>query len=110
MPLLFQSLASQLCNCHKSFTHGLAPPRYRDVEIQGLIHMSAPNPLHLANTAQSMARSAEGGDAKAFQKVALVSMCVMAAATAATLVRDVLKDLNRKQTGKQFGDDCGRGR
>ena len=46
-----------------------------------------------------MAKNAEGCDAKVFQKVALVSMCVLAAAAATGVVRDILRNLRRK-------DDC----
>ncbi len=58
--------------------------------------MSAHDPLHLANAAQNMARGAEGANAKVFQGVAIVSMCVMAAATAAGLARDIMRDLKHK--------------
>lgn len=42
--------------------------------------MTTPNPRHLANTAQKMARMAPKDDAVVFNKVAMVCMGVMAAA------------------------------
>jgi hypothetical protein len=72
--------------------------------------MSTPNPLHLANAAQQMARSAPLTDAAVFNKVAMVSMGVMAAASVIQMVQPLLRDLNRKHTKQMFGDDHGRGR
>jgi len=43
--------------------------------------MTAPNPLHLANMAQQMARLVPKDDAVVFNKVAMVCMGVMAAAS-----------------------------
>lgn len=43
--------------------------------------MTGPNPLHLANTAQQMARNAPKDDAVIFNKVAMICMGVMAAAS-----------------------------
>jgi hypothetical protein len=40
-----------------------------------------PNPLHLANTAQQMARNAPKDDAVVFNKVAMICMGVMAASS-----------------------------
>ncbi|MBK8915564.1 MAG: hypothetical protein IPM64_13375 [Phycisphaerales bacterium] len=67
--------------------------------------MSAPNPLHLANTAQQMARSAPASDAVVFNKVAMVCMGVMAAASVAQVFQSLLRDLNRREKGS-----LGRGR
>ncbi len=72
--------------------------------------MTTPNPLHLANTAQQMARSAPAGDAAVFHKVAMISMGIMAAASVVQMLQPILRDLNRKHTTKMFGDDHGRGR
>ena len=58
--------------------------------------MTAPNPLHLANTAQQMARSAPAGDAAVFNKVAMICMGVMAAASVVQVLQPLLRDLNRK--------------
>lgn len=60
--------------------------------------MSAPNPLHLANTAQQMARSAPASDAVVFNKVAMVCMGVMAAASVAQVFQSLLRDLNRRDS------------
>lgn len=43
--------------------------------------MTNPNPLHLANTAQNMARNAPQNDAVVFNKVAMICMGTMAAAS-----------------------------
>ena len=67
--------------------------------------MTAPNPLHLANTAQQMARSAPASDAVVFNKVAMVCMGVMAAASVMQVLQPLLRDLNRKDQ-----QDHGRGR
>lgn len=58
--------------------------------------MTSPNPLHLANTAQQMARSAPAADAVVFNKVAMICMGVMAAAAVMQVLQPVLRDLNRK--------------
>jgi hypothetical protein len=55
--------------------------------------MTQPNPLHLANTAQQMARSAPAGDAVIFNKVAMISMGVMAAASVVQVLQPLLRDL-----------------
>lgn len=72
--------------------------------------MTAPNPLHLASTAQQMARSAPAADAVVFNKVAMICMGVMAAASVLQVVQPLLRDLNRKHTKQMYGDDHGRGR
>lgn len=72
--------------------------------------MTAPNPLHLASTAQQMARSAPAADAVVFNKVAMICMGVMAAASVLQVVQPLLRDLNRKHTKRMYGDDHGRGR
>ena len=58
--------------------------------------MTTPNPLHLANTAQQMARNAPQNDAVVFNKVAMLSMGVMAAASVIQLLQPLLRDLTRK--------------
>lgn len=72
--------------------------------------MTTPNPLHLANTAQQMARNAPSGDALVFNKVAMISMGVMAAASVIQLLQPLLRELNGKRTKQMYGDDHGRGR
>lgn len=54
-----------------------------------------PNPLHIANEAQKMAEKA-GHDGRVFQKVAMVSMGVMAAASVMQMLMPLLRELNRK--------------
>lgn len=65
--------------------------------------MTAPNPLHLANTAQHMARIAPKDDAVVFNKVALVCMGVMAAVSVLQLVQPLLRDINRKHANGEKG-------
>jgi hypothetical protein len=72
--------------------------------------MTAPNPLHLANAAQQMARNAPSADAVVFNKVAMISMGVMAAASVLQLLQPLLRDLNGKHTKQMYRDDHGRGR
>jgi hypothetical protein len=67
------------------------------VDTNGIL-MNAPNPLHLANTAQQMARYAPKDDAVVFNKVALVCMGVMAAASVLQVLQPILRDLNRKHS------------
>jgi len=62
--------------------------------------MTTPNPLHLANTAQQMARNAPSGDAVVFNKVAMVCMGVMAAAAVLQVLQPILRDLNRRPSGR----------
>ncbi len=69
--------------------------------------MTTPNPLHLANTAQQMARLAPKDDAIVFNKVAMVCMGVMAAASVMQVLQPLLRDLNGRH-GRQ--DRSGRGR
>ncbi|QOJ14823.1 MAG: hypothetical protein HRU75_09300 [Planctomycetia bacterium] len=72
--------------------------------------MNAPNPLHLANTAQQMARNAPAADAVVFNKVAMVCMGVMAAASVLQVLQPLLRDLSGKRTKQMYRDDHGRGR
>lgn len=72
--------------------------------------MSTPNPLHLANTAQQMARNAPASDAVVFNRVAMVCMGVMAAASVAQVFQSMLRDLNRKQAAQNPDRFRGRGR
>jgi hypothetical protein len=51
-----------------------------------------PNPLYQANAAQNMAKNAHGHDAFVFQKLAMVTMCIIALASAV----QILQQLNRK--------------
>ncbi len=63
--------------------------------------MTTPNPLHLANTAQQMARTAPASDAVVFNRMAMVCMGVMAAASVAQVFQSLLRDLNRKEAAKR---------
>lgn len=72
--------------------------------------MNAPNPLHLANTAQQMARMAPKDDAVVFNKVAMVCMGVMAAASVMQVLQPLLRDLNRKHAAPDRPQGRGRGR
>lgn len=54
------------------------------------------NPLSVGQLAQNMAGKAEGVDAKGFQKIALISMGVMAAASAGSVLIALLHEINRK--------------
>jgi hypothetical protein len=72
--------------------------------------MTAPNPLHLANTAQQMARNAPAADAVVFNKVAMVCMGVMAAASVLQVLQPLLRDLSGKRSKQMYRDDHGRGR
>lgn len=56
--------------------------------------MNAPNPLHLANTAQMMARNAPQNDAVIFNKVAMICMGVMAASSVLQTLQPLLRELN----------------
>lgn len=71
--------------------------------------MTTPNPLHLANSAQQMARSAPGTDAIVFNKVAMVCMGVMAAAAVVQVLQPLLRELKAKNSGRT-ADDRGRNR
>lgn len=71
--------------------------------------MTTPNPLHLANSAQQMARSAPGAEAVVFNKVAMVCMGVMAAAAVVQVLQPLLRDLKGKNSGRT-ADDRGRHR
>lgn len=61
--------------------------------------MTTPDPLHIANAAQQMARTAPGNDAVVFGRVAMVCMGVMAAASVAQVFQSLLRDLNRREKG-----------
>jgi len=67
-----------------------------------------PSPLHLANTAQQMARNAPKDDAVVFNKVAMISMGVMAAAAVVQMLQPLLREINHRHS--RDGNDCGRGR
>ena len=60
--------------------------------------MTSPNPLHLANTAQQMARYAPKDDAVVFNKVAMVCMGIMAAAAVAQVLQPLLRELTRRHS------------
>jgi hypothetical protein len=54
------------------------------------------NPLHVANMAQRMAENSEGTNSLMFQRVAMVSMGLVAVASAVQVLAPLLKDLNHK--------------
>lgn len=60
--------------------------------------MTTPNPLHLANTAQNMARNAPHNDAVVFNKVAMISMGVMAVASVVSMLQPLFRDLGKKHS------------
>jgi len=66
-----------------------------------------PSPLYIAEKAQNMAQKTKGTDCEVFQKVALVSMCVMAAAGASQVLLQLWKQLCQKENQ---GRHQGRGR
>lgn len=68
--------------------------------------MTNPNPLHLANTAQNMARNAPQSDANAFHKIAMVSMVVMAASSVMQTLQPLLRELLKRDADR----DSHRGR
>jgi len=70
--------------------------------------MNAPNPLHLANTAQQLARNAPKDDAVVFNKVAMICMGVMAAASVAQVLQPLLRDLTRKHDRENRSHGRGR--
>jgi hypothetical protein len=70
--------------------------------------MTGPTPLYLANTAQQMARNAPKCDAVVFNKVAMICMGVMAAASVMQVLQPLLRDLTHKHD-EQAGHR-GRGR
>jgi len=73
-------------------------------------HVTTPNPLHLANTAQQMARNAPASDAVVFNKVAMCCMGVMAVASVMQVLQPLLRDLNRKHAADDQRRGRGRGR
>ncbi|MDX2119005.1 MAG: hypothetical protein SFY96_12560 [Planctomycetota bacterium] len=62
--------------------------------------MTTPTPMHVAATAQQMARIAPPENAAAFNKVAMVCMGVMAAASALQIVQPLLRQLNQKHSAR----------
>jgi len=62
------------------------------------------NPLHIADTAQRMAQKAEGTESRVFQKVAVVSLGVVAAASAAQVLLGLLRELNRRYDNDRNSD------
>lgn len=71
---------------------------------------AAPNPFQIANTAQQMARYAPKNDAVVFNKVAMVCMGVMAAASVMQVFQPMLRDLARHRSARDESDRQGRGR
>ena len=72
--------------------------------------MTTPNPLYLANSAQQMARNAPACDAAIFNKVAMISMGVMAAASVVQMLQPLLRDLNGKHDKHTSDSNRGKGR
>lgn len=66
--------------------------------------MTAPNPLHVANTAQQMARAAPKEEAVVFNRVAMVCMGVMAAASAAQMLQSLLREFNKVHDKDRAGN------
>jgi len=63
-----------------------------------IVTMTAPpNPFYIAQQAQQLAKNAKGDDCAVFQKLALVSMGVMAVAGASQVLLSLWKELNRKE-------------
>lgn len=61
------------------------------------MHTPVPtSPLHVATLAQKMAANAEGADGRVFQKVAMISMGVMAVTSMVQVLAPLLRELNRK--------------
>jgi hypothetical protein len=60
------------------------------------------NPIYIAKEAQSMARNAGASDGLVFQKVATVSMCMVAVLSGMQMLMEIWRQLNR--------DDQRRGR
>lgn len=54
-----------------------------------------PHPLHLADKAQQMARYAKGSNAEAFQKVATISMCIVAVTVGMQMLMNLYREINR---------------
>lgn len=69
---------------------------------------ASPNPLTLANTAQQMARNAPQNDAVVFNKVAMICMGVMAAASVVQVLQPLLRELKHKHDRET--PNTGRGR
>ena len=61
---------------------------------------SGPNAYQIANTAQQMARNAPKTDAVIFNKVAMVCMGVMAAASVMQVLQPILRDLTKRSDEK----------
>lgn len=68
--------------------------------------MTGPNPFQIANTAQQMARYAPRDDAFVFNKVAMVCMGVMAAASVLQVLQPLLRRINDEHH-KRTRDDRG---
>ena len=61
------------------------------------------SPLSIAREAQQMARNAGGRDGEVFQKVAMVSMCVMALASLTQVGLTLLRKLDKKEHKRDEG-------
>jgi hypothetical protein len=55
------------------------------------------NPIYLAEKAQQMASKTKGGRGDAFQNVAVISMCVVAATAATQMLLQVYRELTRRE-------------
>ena len=63
--------------------------------------MTHPSPLDLARTAQSMARTASADNALVFNKVAMVCMGVMAAASVLQVLQPMFRVLTQKNRSER---------
>ncbi len=62
--------------------------------------MMHPNPASFAREAQQMAKHAKGKECEIFQRLALVTMGVMAAATASQVLLQLWREINRQEKGR----------
>ena len=69
--------------------------------------MTTPSPLHIASSAQQMARLAPAENAMVFHKVSMVCMGVMAAASVLQALQPLLRERGRDHGDADRG---GRGR
>src|SRR5262245_32325636 len=69
-------------------------------QLQIGFRMTNPNPLHLANTAQNMARNAPKDDAMVFNKVAMICMGVMAGSSILQTIQPLLKSFAKRESDR----------
>lgn len=61
------------------------------------------NPIDIARRAQEMADKAKGADGLAFQKIAMVTMCVVAASSAAQVLLSLIRETHHKDSHDYHG-------